>query len=105
MCFPDSLRTTRLIRVFNGHTGHFVGFVVLRGSIMIPKMVVRQAAIFGQYCIHIYEPRLDKMCLWEFPTRQETNRPAQPQKLARVLKFRLWNLEILYYLSGEQQRR
>ena len=35
----------------------------------------------------------------------DTNRPAQPQKLARVLKFRLYNLEILYYLSSEQQRR
>ena len=35
----------------------------------------------------------------------DTNRPAQPQKLARVLKFQLKNLEILYYLSSEQQRR
>ena len=30
VCFTDSLRMTRLIRVFDGHTGHFVGFVVLR---------------------------------------------------------------------------
>ena len=29
------------------------------------------------------------MCLREFPTRPDTNRPAQLQKLARVLKFRL----------------
>ena len=36
-----------------------------------------------------YEPRHDKTCLWEFPTRPDTNQPAQPQKLARVLKFRL----------------
>ena len=35
------------------------------------------------------EPRHDKMCLREFPTRPDTNRPAQPQKLATVLKFRL----------------
>ena len=35
------------------------------------------------------EPRHDKTCLREFPTRPYTNRPAQPQKLARVLKFRL----------------
>ena len=28
-------------------------------------------------------------CLREFPTRPDTNRPAQPQKLARVLNFRL----------------
>ena len=45
------------------------------------------------------------MCLRESPTRPDINRPAQPQKLARVLKFRLQNLEILYYLSSEQQRR
>ena len=36
-----------------------------------------------------FEPRHDKMCLREFPTRLDTNRPAQPQKLVRVLKFRL----------------
>ena len=51
------------------------------------------------------EPRHEKMCLWESPTRPDTNWPAQPQKLARVLKFRLSNLEILYCLSSEQQRR
>ena len=36
-----------------------------------------------------YEPRHDKTCLREFSTRPDTNRPAQPQKLATVLKFRL----------------
>ena len=35
------------------------------------------------------EPRHDKTCLREFPTRPDANRPAQPQKLARVLKFQL----------------
>ena len=35
------------------------------------------------------EPEHDKTCLREFPTRPDTNRHAQPQKLARVLKFRL----------------
>ena len=35
------------------------------------------------------EPPHEKMCLCESPTRQDTNRPLQPQKLARVLKFRL----------------
>ena len=39
--------------------------------------------------LYLYEPRHDKMCLREFPTRPDTNRPAPPQKLARVLKFRL----------------
>ena len=36
-----------------------------------------------------YWPRHDKMCLRESPTRPDTNRPAQLQRLARVLKFRL----------------
>ena len=34
-------------------------------------------------------PRHDKTCLWEFLTRPNSNRPAQPQKLATVMKFRL----------------
>ena len=56
---------------------------------------------------HTYEPRHEEneTCLRKFPTRPDTSRPAQPQKLAGVLKFRLKNLEILYYLSREQQRR
>ena len=32
----------------------------------------------------IIEPRHDKTCLREFPTRPETNRSAQPQKLASL---------------------
>ena len=38
---------------------------------------------------YLFEPQHDKTCLREFPTRPDTNRSAQPQKLARVLKFRL----------------
>ena len=37
----------------------------------------------------INKPRHDKTWLRKFPTRPDTNRPAQPQKLARVLTFRL----------------
>ena len=37
----------------------------------------------------LFEPRQNKTCLQEFPTRPDTNRPAQPQKLASVFKFRL----------------
>ena len=50
------------------------------------------------------EPRHDKMCLREFPTRPDINRPAQPLKLAS-LEILAIDLEILYYLSSEQQRR
>ena len=35
----------------------------------------------------IIEPRHDKMCLREFPTRTDANRSAQPQKLARVFEI------------------
>ena len=38
---------------------------------------------------HTFEPRHEKICLRVSPTSQDTNQPAQPQKLARVLKFRL----------------
>ena len=54
------------------------------------------ACVLGGLCsarrtmlVNINEPRHDKMCLREFPTWPDTNRPAQPQKLARVLKFGL----------------
>ena len=53
----------------------------------------------------IVEPRHDQTCLRKFSTRPDTNRPAQPQKLGRFLKFRLKNREILCYLRSEQQRR
>ena len=50
------------------------------------------ACIFTRHwCLspNLFEPRHEKMCLQESPTRPDTNRPAQPQKLARVLKFQL----------------
>ena len=37
----------------------------------------------------IIDPRHDKTCLRDFSTRPDTNRLAQPKKLASVLKFRL----------------
>ena len=40
-----------------------------------------------------------------FATRRDTNRPAQPQKLARVFKFRLQQVEVLNYPGSEQHRR
>ena len=42
-----------------------------------------------RYNFIIIAPRHEKTCLREFPTRLDTNRPVQPQKLARVLKFQL----------------
>ena len=43
----------------------------------------------GNDQVILYEPRHEKMCLRESPTRPDTNWPAQLQRLARVLKFRL----------------
>ena len=45
--------------------------------------------IIAAISVIIIEPRHDKMFFRKFPTRPDTNRPAQPQKIARVLKFRL----------------
>ena len=52
-----------------------------------------------------YEPRHEKTYLWESPTRQDTNRPAQLQRPARILKFRIYKLEVSFCLGSEQQRR
>ena len=43
----------------------------------------------------IIEPRHEKTCLREFPTRSGSNWPAQLQKLAGGLKFWLQKLETL----------
>ena len=38
-----------------------------------------------------------------YPTRSKTNRAAQPQKMARGLKFRIQKVEGLYYLCSENK--
>ena len=37
------------------------------------------------------------------PTRSDTNRAVQPQKMARGLKFRISKVEGLYYLCSENK--
>ena len=75
--------------------------------LFLPYLFMMQNVYFT--CDHrcflskLFEPRHEKTCLREFPTRPDTNRPARPQKLARVSKFRLYNLGILYYLSSENK--
>ena len=61
-----------------------------------------------EVCVNLYilyEPRHEKMCLRESPTRQDTNCPAQLQRQARILKFRIYKLDVLFCLGSEQQRR
>ena len=55
--------------------------------------------------LHRNEPRHEKMCLRESPTRQDANWPAQLQRSPKILKFRVYKLEVLYYLGSERQRR
>ena len=54
---------------------------------------------------HVNEPRHEKMCLRESPTRQDTNWPAQLQRPARILKFQIYKLHVSFCLGSEQQRR
>ena len=37
------------------------------------------------------------------PTRSDTNKAVQPQKMAKGLKFRIHEVEGLYYLSSENK--
>ena len=54
--------------------------------------------------LFIHEPRHEKMCLQESPTRQDTNWPAKLQRPARNL-FRIYKLEVSFCLGSDQQRR
>ena len=50
------------------------------------------------------EPRCEKKKRFSgFPTRSHTSQAAQPHKMARGLKFRIWEVEGLYYLCSENK--
>ena len=38
-----------------------------------------------------------------FPTRSDTNQAVRPHKMARGLKFRIYNVEELYYQSSKKK--
>ena len=59
----------------------------------------RQSSKIG----HVYLSRATRKRVFGSFRPGHTNRLGQPQKLARVLKFRLRNLEILHYLSSENK--
>ena len=55
------------------------------------------------------EPRHEKTCLRGilssgYPIREDSNPPAQLQRPARVLKFWIYQVYVLYCLKSEQQR-
>ena len=80
----------------------FLGLNVIATAIILtmrPEKIYRDSFPFP------YEPRHEKTCLREFPTKSDSYWPAQLQKLAWCLKFWLQNLETLHYLGSEQQRR
>ena len=81
------------------HT-HFVGFVM---SWLIWGHHNGQGTTSQQTTI-TNEPLHEKTCLPEFPTRSDSNWPAQLQKLAWGLQFWLQKLQTLHYLGSEQQR-
>ena len=87
-------RMPRLIWVFTGRTCHFVGFVMRRLILVnnngVWTSVFRDSSRRTSFNCHIKtESRHGRTCLQEFPTKSDSNQPAQPQKLARGLKFRL----------------
>ena len=44
-----------------------------------------------------------RKCVFGFPTKSDTNRAVQPQKIARGLKFRILEVEGLYYPCSENK--
>ena len=46
--------------------------------------------------LHVKKPQ-------EFLTRSDKNRAVQPQKMARALKFQIWEVEGLHYLCSENK--
>ena len=49
------------------------------------------------------EPRCEKTGPRGFPTRSDTNRAVQPQKMAGGLKFWMYEVEGLYYPCSENK--
>ena len=47
------------------------------------------------------EPCCEKVCLPSFLTRSDTKRAVQPENMARGLKFRIKEEEVMYYKYSE----
>ena len=56
------------------------------GSLLLHENSAESSA---QTDLTVKEPRCEKTGLWGVPTRSDTNRAVQPQKMARGLKFRI----------------
>ena len=52
---------------------------------------------------HIHLSRIMRKPTFRFPTGSDTNQAVHLQKMARGLKFRIYKVEGLYYLCGENK--
>ena len=55
---------------------------------------------------YVYKSKISRVMtkpVLGFPTRSDTNRAVQPQKLVRGSKFRIQEVEGLYYLRSENK--
>ena len=101
--FDDSkqnrnFRTVIFVYIFPGHL-HSV--LVYCGNWIRINMNNQQIIGFYLFTLNRCEPRYEKTCLFD----RVRHKPAcAANKLVKGLKFRIQNLEILYYLSSEQQR-
>ena len=74
------------------------------GSLMttICQMLILRKTSLNLTSLILYERHHEKTCLlWGFPTRSDTNWAIQPLKMATGLKFRIKEVEGLYYLCSE----
>ena len=74
-----------MFTILTGDNGTSYRTAIVRWK--IPTILKRNCEIIGYTIMHnattnVSEPRHDKMCLREFPTRSDSNWPAQLQKLA-----------------------
>ena len=76
----------RLIWVFAGRTAHLL--VLSWGSSNV-QLASRRLTSWLMWKWYLSVQSHQSICcsLWEFPTRPDTNRPVQPQKLARFYKI------------------
>ena len=93
-------RMPRLIWVFAGCT---VILLVLSWDSWYNTWLLMCNIMTPSVTHSINEPCHEKTCLWGL-SLVETNRPAQLQRLARVLKFQQVEVEVLYCPGSEQQR-
>ena len=64
----------------------------LNMTLLVPLSIwtgMEQVILFAEFTKVRYEPHHAKMCLRTFSTRYDSNRSAQLQRLARVLKFQI----------------